>query len=342
MNAVRRLVVALTAVLAGCYRPAPQEGAPCSTLGDCPSPLRCDRGTCRAEPGDAGGTDDTSPPGDAPAVDAPDVAPGVCTNPPSGTWSAGVVIPGLSTASVLDGTPEMRSDLLELFYKSERNGTLDIWRSTRTATGSTFTGPVYIAELSSNFQDGSPALSPDGLTIYISSNRAGTIGFHDIWKSTRASLTASWSTPVRVAELSSVAEDEGLTILPSDRVAYFHSNRSGSYRLYRTTRGSPAEPWGPPAEITELPSGEYENPWVSADDCRIYMQAYRNGTGGAGDIYLASRATPTGAWGAPVKIMPPSNADFDADPWLTPDERIMLYATGGATTTTLDLHIANR
>src|SRR6185436_16699431 len=31
---------------AGCYRPAPVPGTPCSDTGQCPDPLVCDRGTC--------------------------------------------------------------------------------------------------------------------------------------------------------------------------------------------------------------------------------------------------------------------------------------------------------
>ena len=345
MIAVRWLVAAMTVVVAtGCYRPAPLEGTPCSALGDCPAPLQCDRGVCRVTPVD-GGTGDVSgdaAPIDAPMIDAPDGPIGICSTPPAGAWSMAAVIPGLSTPAVLDGTPEVRSDLLELYFKSERNGTLDIWRSSRATGTGPFNAPVYVAELSSSFHDGSPALSPDGLTIYISSDRTGTTGFHDIWKATRTSLTGAWSPPVRVPELSSTAEDEGLTILPNDRVAYFHSNRGGPYRLYRATRSSPTAAWGAPVEITEITNGDYENPSVSSDDCRIYTQAYRNGTGGAGDIYLSSRATPTGPWGAPVKILPPSTADFDADPWVSPDERVMLFATGGATTNNLDIYIATR
>lgn len=334
----------LVVVLAGCYRPAPQEGAPCSALGECPTPLHCISGTCRAEASDAA-PDDAPAPGDAPfdtALDAPDGPTGVCSTPPTAAWSAGLVIPGLSAANALDGTPEMRSDLLELYFKSSRNGTQDIWRTSRATGTGAFGAPAIVPELSSNFNDGSPALSPDGLTIYISSDRSGTMGFNDIWRSTRASLAAPWSTPVRVAELSSAAEDEGLTILPTDRVAYFHSNRSGPVRLYRTTRASSTDPWGAPTEITEIANSDYENPWVSSDDCRIYLQAFRNGSGGAGDIYLVSRATPTAPWGPPVKITPPSGADFDADPWLTPDEHVMLFATGGATINNLDVYISNR
>lgn len=40
-------------LVAGCYRPAPQEGTPCSERSECPSPLQCDRGVCVREAVDA-------------------------------------------------------------------------------------------------------------------------------------------------------------------------------------------------------------------------------------------------------------------------------------------------
>lgn len=40
-------------LVAGCYRPAPQEGTPCSALGDCPSPLSCREGVCVRDAFDA-------------------------------------------------------------------------------------------------------------------------------------------------------------------------------------------------------------------------------------------------------------------------------------------------
>ena len=343
MKTVRWLVVVVAVVVGGCYRPAPAEGTPCSAIGTCPDPLQCIGGTCRAEPPDA--AHDTATPDDG-AVDAPD-GPPACASAPIGVWSAGVVIPNVS-AGFIDGTPAVSSDGLELYFKTLRgpgmggSGTNDIYRSTRASTSAAWGAPSPVTELNTNSIEGSPELSPDDLTIYLASNRAGSSGVMDIYKSTRATKLQAWSMPVRVPELSTSSDEEGLTILPSDLVAYFHSNRSGPYHIWRTTRAMKTAPWRTPVEIVApLNDGDYENPWVSADDCRMYVQAQRQDTLGGDDIYLVSRTTPTGAWSAAVKLLPPSTNNFDTDPWLTPDERTMYFATGGGSGA-LDLYISTR
>src|SRR5438132_12554833 len=52
-------------------------------------------------------------------------------------------------------------------------------------------GPV----VNTSSSDRIPALSPDGLSLYLSSNRPGGIGTEDIWVSQRASLNDSWDLP---------------------------------------------------------------------------------------------------------------------------------------------------
>ena len=71
--------------LVGCYRPAPQVGAPCNAAGECPSPLACVDGLCVGEPGEDGS--DGSPGGG-------DGAPGELV--PSNGVDASVAI-GLTT-----------------------------------------------------------------------------------------------------------------------------------------------------------------------------------------------------------------------------------------------------
>ncbi len=43
--------------------------------------------------------------------------------------------------------------------------------------------------------DGCPIESPDGLSLYIASNRAGTLGVNDIWAADRATKDSDWSEP---------------------------------------------------------------------------------------------------------------------------------------------------
>ena len=259
-----------------------------------------------------------------------DAALAMCHPPSLGAWSNPSSIVELAAAG-FDGTPMVRADGLELYWKSGRNGlSLDIYRSVRGSLIADWGPAMNVAELNTASNEGSPELSPDGLTIYLSSDRSGSVGFMDIYVATRPNVTSAWTAPARLAQLSTTAEDEGMMVMPSDLVAYMHSNRSGVYRIYRMTRATKAAAWGAPAEITELSDGQYENPMVSTDDCRMYVQGTRQDTNGNADLYLSTRAQPSGAWGTPVKINPPSTFQFDADPWISADERYLMFATGNS------------
>jgi hypothetical protein len=56
--------------------------------------------------------------------------------------------------------------------------------------------------------DGCPIQSPDGLNLYMASNRPGGLGGLDIWVATRASTTAPWGAPANLGEpVNSAADD---------------------------------------------------------------------------------------------------------------------------------------
>jgi len=269
--------------ITGCYDPSIREGAPCSVTTDCPAPQVCDLGMCRLTTSPRDSASDGSDAATLPdaLVDAP---PAACTPPgPLGDFSDPVVVLTLQSVGD-DGTPSVTSDHLELYFKSERalggQGQADIWRTTRASTSAAWSAPTNVTELNSPASDGSPELSPDRLTIYLSSSRPGGLGGFDIWRSTRATTSSTWSAPVNVPELSSSSYEEGFTMLPSGRIGYLHSQRGGgTNRLYRTTRTSQTAAWSVPVVVHELVSLDEENPAVMADDCAIYFQSLRAGTG---------------------------------------------------------------
>ena len=64
------------------------------------------------------------------------------------------------------------------------------------------------SELNTSFQDGCPILSPDGLSLYMASNRPGGMGGLDIWVATRASTNSPFGAPVNLgAPVNSTADD---------------------------------------------------------------------------------------------------------------------------------------
>jgi hypothetical protein len=64
------------------------------------------------------------------------------------------------------------------------------------------------SELNTQFQDGCPIQSPDGLSLYMASNRPGGQGLLDIWVARRKSTNAPWGAPQNLGEpVNSAADD---------------------------------------------------------------------------------------------------------------------------------------
>src|ERR671911_1159113 len=64
------------------------------------------------------------------------------------------------------------------------------------------------AELNTPFLDGCPIQSPDGLSLYMASNRPGGLGLLDVWVARRESTNAPWGPPQNLGEpVNSAADD---------------------------------------------------------------------------------------------------------------------------------------
>ncbi len=82
-------------------------------------------------------------------------------------------------------------------------------------------------ELNTAALDGCPIESPDGLSLYIASNRPGGLGGIDIWVARRASRAAPWGAPVNLgAPVNSAANDFCPTPIAGGGL-FFVSSRAG-------------------------------------------------------------------------------------------------------------------
>jgi WD40 repeat protein/IPT/TIG domain-containing protein len=129
-----------------------------------------------------------------------------------------------------------------LYFLSTRPGGpggQDIYSSVMQNDG-TFGPAVLVPELSSIDNDYYAIPRQDGLEMYLTSNRNGTLGGDDLWISTRPNTSAAWSTPVNLGPAINSTANDGDSALPFNRRSLiFFSNRpggSGGYDLYEIKR----------------------------------------------------------------------------------------------------------
>jgi outer membrane protein OmpA-like peptidoglycan-associated protein len=113
--------------------------------------------------------------------------------------------------------------------KQRRKNDHDLFVSFRDENGD-FSEPVLLP-VSSDYEEISPFLASDGVTLYFSSNRPGGYGSNDIWMSRRLDETwEKWSEPVNLGpEINTSDWDAYYSLAASGDVAYMVSWGEGSY-----------------------------------------------------------------------------------------------------------------
>jgi WD40-like Beta Propeller Repeat len=152
--------------------------------------------------------------------------------------------------------------------------------------------------------DGCPIQSPDGLSLYLASNRPGGRGGLDIWVATRPTASSSWGAPVNLGEpVNSAADDFCPT--PVGRAGLFFVSREtlpgacgqgDVYFTHRTASGS----WVEPERLLCAPAGpnseldEQGPSWVDVSrklrgPKQLYFSRSSITPGVAGEIFMSTR-----------------------------------------------------
>ena len=225
-----------------------------------------------------------------------------------------------SLVGLLGDDPTATSDLLELVFNTSN----DLWVVKRAAIGDAWGTPALISPLSTGFDETTPEITPDGLTLTFSSDRPGGQGGHDLWMSTRTNRNAAWQTPIAIADLSSTTGDSAATF-SDDRLTIAMVRTTNGNDLYIATRLSASLLFGPPQPITELNTTGHEGSTMLLGDA--LMLCFDSLRSGNGDIYCASRPTAASTFDAPV-LMPFSDPIAnDTDVWISPDRRTALWGS---------------
>ena len=185
-------------------------------------------------------------------------------------------------------------------------------------------------ELNTAFNDGCPILSPDGLSLYMATNRPGGLGGQDIWVARRASTTSGWGQPVNLgAPVNSAVDDFCPTPVRGKRL-FFVSRRdevNGDIYLTRQRRDGT---WEPPARLgpnVNSPAQEWSPSYFEDERGNEVLYFASTRSGGPGDpaatdqdIYFSVNFGP--AQLAPGNLNTPFN---DARPNVRRDGREIVF-----------------
>jgi hypothetical protein len=266
------------------------------------------RGPEDDEDGGAGAEIDASPEEDAGA--GADASAERCD--PDGQFSPPVLLESLSSGAA-DYGARLTSDELILFFASSRSGETRVYQATRPSASEEFSKPEELPLASGVIW---PAVTGDGLTIYVEGILEGTMGKEDIWRATRKAIGDPFGPLENVPGVNSTSSDANPYVMSDGDVLYFISRRQSSTDLYRAASA------GDGFATPELFMEGAVSPVVTTDELRIFMSM-----GNPQDIWTATRDAPDAPFGEPEPVDELNSGDRDRPAWISDDGCRIYFAS---------------
>lgn len=205
-------------------------------------------------------------------------------------------------------------------------------------------------ELNTPFVDGCPIQSPDGLSLYMASNRPGGAGLLDIWVARRASTDAPFGTPENVGPPINSAADDFCPTPVRGNGLFFVSRRAtaescGLGDIY-FARLNPARGWSEPDHLACAPGGpnsvldEQGPAYVDADGTALLY--FSSGSAAVpGDLFVSER-TEGGDFGPAAPVAELNSPGNDIQPNLRKDGREIVFSSNRAGSLGQDIWASTR
>lgn len=249
--------------------------------------------------------------------------------PPRYRFDAPTLVTELSVPAKTDN-PTLTADLLQIYFTSERNGGgADVFVATRSTRAAPFGDVQRVDAVSSDGIETSPAVSADGLTLWVGSDRAGGQGGLDIWVARRTDRDAAWSSPENLAALNSPDQDIPRPPGQRGRVMPMASDRAMPpfYQVQFATRSDPAAAFVEPHALPELafPDESTVDALLTDDGLTLF---YVTGPAfGPADMFVAQRRTTDDPFEHHRPLTELNSDSDERDPWLSPDGSELYFSS---------------
>jgi len=240
--------------------------------------------------------------------------------------------PTVNTAAYGEYGASISADGLTLYYADGAKwpfrpygiGGGDIWVTTRESLDDEWSEPVNPGTpINGPYSDGTPHLSPNGLSLYFCSARPGGFGDVDLYVSQRSGLDAPWEEPTNLgAGVNSATVDIFPSVTADGLALYFMSVRSGKGDIFMATRSNVDETFGPAQSVgstINTPDMDEGVPWISpTGHILFYSGVFERSY----DLFMCRRTDQDNQWSRPTNLGTPvsmprpageSGASFTAD-----------------------------
>ncbi len=231
--------------------------------------------------------------------------------------------------------PSLTADGLSLYFAVTVPGVSEqVAYSVRPDPDSPYGYGIALPPAVNASTEGTPFITPDGLSLYFFSLRGGGLGERDLYVATRANTADEFLSVTALTELNSAQTDHLPWVSADNLTMYFVSYRSGVADVYRAVRTAVGHAFGAPTAVTELNSASDDVGITLTHDGRVALIASRRpgGLGGA-DFYVARRVSTTDAFTSPEPIRELNTDAAEMDPRFSPDGTELYFTStrnGGA------------
>ena len=255
-------------------------------------------------------------------------------------WSEPVRLPNTVNSQHNEYEPFITHDGLQLYFNSDRPGGLggfDLYVCSRDSLEDEWGTAVNLGEsVNSPADDEGAHVTPDGLSMYLNSNRTGNM---KLYVCQRKSTQDTWGTPQQLpSPINSIGNDAEPTLSPDGLTLMFVSTRAQKFELFVAKRTSLDDPWSAPKKPAWLNTANWQGAPHIVDDASgstVIMHSAEglkvaSGQNAKGSFIICEPLAGTEELGGPYA------------PCLWIDGRTLYYRRSNPETKTFDIWVSER